>query len=175
VFPIGHTVLGKNLARALRPRLALAPLLVGTLLPDLIDKPLYYGLVAATGRRGAELGLVSGTRTFGHTGILLLLLVALAVVRRSRTWEALAWGVATHDLFDLGDLLNPGPGPSGLSALLFPLLGLHFPVARSHSFGEHLLRIRELWPFVGEAAGLAVLGRELLLWRRRRAATGRAS
>ena len=49
---------------------------VGALLPDLIDKPLYYGWSWLTGKHGADAGLISGTHLFGHTGVFLLALVS---------------------------------------------------------------------------------------------------
>src|SRR4030081_2777887 len=80
----------------------LAWLFCGTLLADLVDKPLYYALVLASGRRGAELGLISGTRTFGHT---LLLVVALWLLLPRRAGTPLALGMITHlGLDELGDV-----------------------------------------------------------------------
>jgi hypothetical protein len=74
--------LSRKGTRALLP---IAPLFLGTLLPDLIDKPLYYGLSWLTGLRGAELGVIAGTRSFGHSWILLLLLTIFLSASTSPT------------------------------------------------------------------------------------------
>jgi hypothetical protein len=180
VFLLGHTGIGLSLGRR-----ALGPaaegrwrwILLGTLLPDLIDKPLYYGLVAATGRHGAELGLVSSTRTIGHTAILgLLLYGALRLSGRGPMGLALLAGLATHWLLDLlGDPIGaalvelgwtealPGPrGPPTLAAILFPLLGPRFPVMPFPTLRDHLLSLRSAYTIAGEVLGAT------LLWRLRR-------
>src|SRR6267143_6418479 len=134
MFGFGHLGIGSWVA-ARRVRAGqLAWVLFGTLLADLIDKPLYYSLVLATGRRGAELGLVTGTRTFGHT---LLLVVALWLLTPRRIGAPLALGMITHLALDeLGDVLGmfvPALGtharPGTISAILFPFLGVRFSVA----------------------------------------------
>jgi len=97
MFLLGHLGIGSWIAARRVRAEQLGWLLLGTLLPDLVDKPLYYALVFATGRRGAELGLVTGTRTFGHT---LLLLVALWLVLPRRSGAPLALGMLTHLALD---------------------------------------------------------------------------
>src|SRR5687767_3274929 len=98
MFVFGHLGIGKTIADPTLRRysLPLAPLFIGSLLPDLIDKPLYYGLVALTGKRGAELELIHGTRTFGHTALLLLLIL----MWKRPVVRALALGVLTHIALD---------------------------------------------------------------------------
>jgi len=170
LFVLGHTVLGSQLVQLLRRQLPLGWLVLGTLLPDLIDKPLYYGLVFATGRDGAELGLISGTRTIGHTGLLLAALAAAAAIARSTRLAAVAWGSASHLALDLlTDLVRqPREGPSGIHAVLFPLLGPHFPISRL-SVTDHLLTVRDWSIAVSEALGAAVLIWLLVRrWKRRR-------
>jgi hypothetical protein len=173
VFVLGHVGIGVALAS---PRLSpdartLRFLILGTLLPDLVDKPLYYGLVLVTGRMGAQLGLLSSTRTFGHTLVLCLLLYLL-LPRRIGT--PLAAGMLTHLFLDeMGDLFGfffPRRGPSvdsppTAAAILFPLLGPHFPVSPFSSVGEHILTIGETYILTGEAIGalLLYLNRKKLL------------
>jgi hypothetical protein len=178
VFILGHSVVGPRLVRLFRPHLILLWLVVGALLPDLIDKPLYWGLSWFTGKRGAELGLISGTRTFGHTAIFLLLLILITALLRRRPlgaiFAALAWGVASHHFLDnFGDL--PGtifgpdlPGPSTLDGWLFPLRGAHFPISPFHHIGEQLLSASRLYVLFGEFLGAALL---VDAWRRRRSIT----
>jgi hypothetical protein len=141
-------------------------LVVGGLLPDLIDKPLYYGLVLATGKRGAELGLISGTRTFGHTGLHLLFWIGLWAIRRTPALAAMAWGVASHLLLDnIGDLFGEHVGPTAFDALMFPLYGAHFPIAFFKSIKEHLLSIKNVYIAGGELGGAALL---IWSWARKR-------
>src|SRR6185312_7307809 len=100
MFVLAHLGIGLELARPWRRRLPVKPLLLGTLLPDLIDKPLYYGLAWATGRRGYAIGLISGTRTFGHTVLFAAAIAAYAAARRSKAAAAVALGCATHLILD---------------------------------------------------------------------------
>src|SRR4051812_43796707 len=67
MFALGHVGIGRRLvpryrAFTARERWIFA---LGALLPDLIDKPLYYIPSWITGKRGAELGLIAGTHSFG--------------------------------------------------------------------------------------------------------------
>jgi len=162
LFVLGHLGIGSFLAARRVRATQLAWLLFGAVLPDLVDKPLYYALVVATGRRGAELGLVSGTRTFGHT---LLFAVALWIVVPRRIGTPLFLGIATHLLLDqLGDVawwIFPALGmhapPGTISAILFPLLGPHFPVSPYHSALEHMRSLENAYVIAGEAIGAALL------------------
>ena len=158
MFVLGHLGFGNALLKfAKLPR---AALFLGCLLPDLIDKPLYYGLVLATGKRAGELGLISGSRTLGHTGILLLLLLFAAALGRSPTLLAVGLGMLTHLFLDeLGDLLYAMPlGRSMLLAIFFPLFGRRFPVMPFADVSEHFLSVLGN-PYVifGEVAGAALL------------------
>jgi hypothetical protein len=167
VFVLGHLGIGVALAS---PRLSpdartLRFLVLGTLLPDLVDKPLYYGLSLATGRVGAELGLISSTRTFGHTLVLCLLLYAL-LPRRIGT--PLVAGMVTHLFLDeLGDLSaiffpRPGParaGPATAAAILFPVLGFHFPILPFATAAEHVRALVDPYTLLGEAIGAVLLFR----------------
>lgn len=162
MFLLGHLGMGSWIAARRVRAEQLGWLLLGTLLPDLIDKPLYYVLVLTTGRRGAELGLISGTRTFGHT---LLLVVALWLLLPRRAGTPLALGMITHLALDeLGDVLGivvPALGtrshPGTLNAILFPFLGLRFPVSPFRSALEHLASLANAYVFAGEIAGAALL------------------
>jgi LexA-binding, inner membrane-associated putative hydrolase len=162
MFVLGHLGIGSWIgARWVRAE-QLAWLLLGALLPDLIDKPLYYALVFVTGRRGAELGLVSGTRTFGHT---LLLAVALWLVLPRRIGAPLVLGMITHlGLDEIGDVvgvLAPALGthgqPGTISAILFPFLGPHFPVSPFRSALEHAASLQNGYVLAGEIAGCGLL------------------
>ena len=165
MFWLGHTGIGAQGARLVDRDPPLTPLLTGTLLPDFLDKPLYYGLSWWTGKRGADVGMVAGTRSFGHTVLLTALLFALGSARKSRAWTALALGMATHLLLDaFTDVCVRGPGFS-MKALLWPLLGLQFPVYPFYGWRDHVVSGRNPFIVVTESVGLVLLAYE---WRRRR-------
>ena len=136
----------------LRRRLPPWPLYLGCLLPDLIDKPLFY-LFGPT-------ALISGTRTFGHTGLFLLAwLLAAALLRRPWAWAVFA-GICTHFALDIaGELLTGAePGSSIWLAIFFPAQGPHFPVAHFTTLIEHLeLSAQDWYVIAGEVGGAAIL------------------
>ena len=99
-------------------RLPAMPLAVGMLLPDIIDKPLYYTRIWP---------FISCTRTIGHTGLLLLLLLGCAYLFRSRVLAAIAIGASTHLILDcVLELTATGHGGSAWIAMLWPLTGREF-------------------------------------------------
>ena len=167
MLPLGHLGIGSRLLGPWRRRFDWRLLYLGCLLPDLIDKPLYYALSLATGRHAAELGLISGTRTVGHTLLFFLLLAALSL--RYRGIAAVAAGVATHLFLDnLGDLFGPPVPLERLTvvALVFPLLGVRFPVAPFTDLADHLNRnLTSGYSIAGELIGGAIL---LAAWLKRR-------
>ena len=154
----GHLGIGDALAAPVRRGLPRGWVLLGTVLPDLIDKPLYYGLTLATGLRGAQLGIVQGTRSFGHTWALAGLVWAVGRARGSDKARALALGMATHPILDFAaDYLMWGwKDACRGSAALWPLTGWRFPVS-DLDFTAHLGA--ELQPVLigAEAVGLLLL------------------
>jgi hypothetical protein len=143
--------------------------LFGCLLPDLIDKPLFYGLLWTRGHPDA---LFTGTRTIGHTGLFLLALVLLAALTRSRPAWAIAAGVATHLLLDMGGELIAGADTESSIwlAIFYPRFGHRFPVAHFGSLYEHLrLSAESAYVIAGELLGFAILVRAWILCRRARA------
>src|SRR6185436_13539705 len=114
-----------------RQRLPAWPLYLGCLLPDLIDKPLYYGIGPTV--------LLTGTRTFGHTGIFLVVTLLCALVARRPAISALAAGVATHFALDIGgELLTGAEADSSIwLAIFWPAYG-RFPLAHFTTLAEHL-------------------------------------
>jgi hypothetical protein len=154
VFALGHLGLGKKIAaRPYRRWSAFEKraFFLGALLPDLIDKPLFYIPLWVTGRRGAAAGMLSGTHLFAHTGLFLLALVIAALIARSRPVRAVAIGVATHFALDCLGL------SMGLGTLLWPLFGWHFPSYPFRSLGQHLATILNPVTLAGELLGAAVL------------------
>lgn len=159
MFVFAHLGIGNTLAAPFRRGLARRWILVGTLLPDLIDKPIYYGASWATGRQAEDLGLISGTRTFGHTALTLGVLAVSAIVSKSRILAALCVGMATHLLLDgITDAYwtSQGAGPIA-SALGWPFTTSTFPVIPFHSVGEHLGTFRSPFFVVSECLGGALL------------------
>jgi hypothetical protein len=159
MFVLGHIGIGRRLVGFRGRALPTLPLLLGTLLPDLIDKPLYYLHLSR---------VVSCTRTFGHTGLLLALVLGLAYLRRSKALLALGLGMATHVALDcLLDFLT-SDSRSALIAFAWPLLDLHFATV-DMSVLDHLRRLFTLPVMVSELIGLG-----LILWEYSRSRHARA-
>lgn len=162
MFALGHLGLGKRIAAwpyrrfSRRERRAF---FLGALLPDLIDKPLFYLPFWVTGRRG---DVLSGTHLFAHTGLFLLILALAARLTRSPPLRALAIGVATHLVLDVVGL------SMGLRTLLWPLFGWRFPTYPFRNLGEHLSTVLSPITLAGEVVGGAILCWD---WWRARAKT----
>lgn len=164
MFALGHLGLGKKIAA--RPYRQFFPaekraFFLGALLPDLIDKPLFYVPFWLTGRRGAAAGILSGTHLFAHTGLFLLALVIAALLTRSLAVRAVAVGVATHLVLDCVGL------SMGLRTLLWPLLGWHFPAYPFRNLGQHLATILNPVTLAGELLGAGILWWDYRKARRR--------
>jgi hypothetical protein len=157
LFVLGHVGIGPRLLFRLRDRLPPRWLVLGCLLPDLIDKPLFYGLLWTRGHPDA---LIAGSRSVAHSGLFLLALLALALVFRVAGLWAVAAGVATHLVLDIGGELVTGalPDASIWIAILFPALGWRFPRAHFGSLLEHLrLSAENVYIIGGEIVGAALL------------------
>jgi hypothetical protein len=158
MFIFGHIGIGLKLAQPWSRGLSLRTLAIGTLLPDLIDKPLFYGTRAL----GIQPEWLVGTRTLGHTGIFLLLLLGTSWIRRSRTGAALSLGMATHFVLDaLSDRLHHSADLSALQALLFPFRGFFFSPIPYSVATEHAHSLLNPVTLTAEAIGLFALGWEL--------------
>lgn len=141
MFPLGH--LGLSLAAALvlartvgHPSVSPRLVLVGAILPDVIDKPL------------ALVGFGDG-RSLAHTAVFALALVGFLAVLPRTEFLGLSFGVAMHLLLD-GMWGQP-------DVLLWPALGLGFPAGeiRLSRFWETLLTDPVV--FGGEVSGGLVL------------------
>jgi len=162
VFALGHLGIGKKIAALPYRSFSSAEkgaFFLGALLPDLIDKALFYIPFWLTGQRGA---LLSGTHLFAHTAVFLLALAAAAWITRSVLVRAVAIGVATHFILDCVGL------SMGLGTLLWPLFGWHFPVFPFRNLGQHLSTILSPVTLAGELLGAAIL---LWDWRKARRQT----
>jgi len=159
VFALGHLGIGKKIATRWYRRFSPVErraFFLGALLPDLIDKPLFY-IPFWLGRRGEAAGILSGTHLFAHTGLFLLALVIAARLTRSLLARAVAIGVATHFVLDCVGL------SMGLGMLIWPLLGWRFPAYPFINLGQHLGTILRPVTLAGELLGAAIL---LWDWRK---------
>jgi hypothetical protein len=166
LFALGHLGLGKKIAAWPYRDFSSAArraFFLGALLPDLIDKPLFYIPFWLAGQRGAVL---SGTHLFTHTVLFLLVLMVAALITRSGPARALAIGVATHFILDCVGL------SMGLGTLLWPLFGWHFPAYPFKGLGQHLGTILNPVTLAGELIGGTILLWDY--WRARRYSGGSA-
>lgn len=162
MFALGHLGLGKTIATPWYRRFSAVEkraFFLGTLLPDLIDKPLFYIPFWITGRRSEAAEILSGTHLFAHTGLFLLALVVAARLTRSLPARAMAIGVATHLVLDCVAL------SMGLGMLVWPLLGWRFPAYPFSNVAQHLGTILHPITLTGELLGAAIL---LWDWRKAR-------
>ena len=156
MFALGHLGLGKAIAARWYRRFSTVEkraFFFGALLPDLIDKPLFYLPFWLTEGRSAAGGVLSGTHLWAHTGLFLLTLALAGKLRRSPSLRAVAIGVATHFVLDCVGL------SMGWGTLLWPLFGWRFPAYPFRNLSQHLATVLNPITLAGE-----VLGAAILLW-----------
>jgi hypothetical protein len=163
MYPCAHLGFGITLSRLYPTKLPSQikdkMILIGALLPDILDKTVYYTLSGFSGHRGAELGIIAGTRSFGHSAILLALITLFSIWKRQPRMQALAFGIATHLLLDNIGNVVAAKNISGVEfrTLLWPLLGLQFPEIPFHDAAEHLRFWANPAMLAGELVGIALL------------------
>ena len=157
MFVFGHLGFGHQLASPWRRRLPALPLALGMLLPDIIDKPLYYARFS---------DVISCTRTFGHSGLFWLALLLLGWTIGRRWPVALAVGMITHIILDFTlDLLSGSdPGVTWL-ALTWPLNGTAFGTVYIGSLPQHMGRLLNPWMIAAELLGLWLVIRDYRMTR----------
>lgn len=159
MFVLGHLGIGRAIIGSRGRTLPFLPLAVGMLLPDVIDKPLYYAHLT---------DFVSCTRTFGHTGLLVAVMLVAGIAAGARAWVALAVGAATHAVLDGAlDLLSRERSSTWI-AFTWPFLEGRF---YAYPFKSPIDQIRNL---VKLPVILSEIGGMLWLWwefRRRRPRT----
>jgi branched-subunit amino acid transport protein AzlD len=155
MFPLAHLGIGSAIARVLPVKLPFGWVLLGTILPDLIDKPIFFLL----SRCFPEAGWEAGKRGFAHTLMFLLLLAALSRWRKSLILWAVTAGTATHLVLDVISKSTEGGATAlgSLRVLFWPFAGWAFPTL---SHGMHGL---EIWAF--ELIGLGLLGLQFSMSR----------
>ncbi len=122
-------------------------LLVGALLPDIIDKPLGQFILY---------GYIGTGRAYAHTLVFLAFITVLGLVVRfgfHRTWGlALAFGTLAHHILDY---LWVSP-----EVWYWPFYGWHFVPIDVYNWWPEILRTLVTTPlvFIPELIGLAILG-----------------
>jgi hypothetical protein len=160
MFVLGHLGFGSVLARPWRATVSRWPLLAGMLVPDLIDKPLYYARLS---------DVFSCTRTVGHTALLVAAVLIVGVMTKRGAILAIGIGMATHILLDCAmDLALRSPDSSAIHAALFPFLGPQFARVYLPSVSVHIERLANLPILLTEVTGAALLAWELRSWLPRR-------
>jgi hypothetical protein len=174
---LGHLGIGRSLVETWKKNLPALSIYAGTLFPDLLDKGLYYSLSWVTGKTGSDLGLISCTRTLGHTALFLFLMSAISFhlkrTQHSKQNLAIAFtaGIATHQLLDLfSDAVligfiahTPKPEPAAWVAFFYPAYLPRFSVATFANLGEHLNHAMHPFSLSFEALGALLLIRQCFL------------
>ncbi|MBI4925653.1 MAG: hypothetical protein HY843_06990 [Bdellovibrio sp.] len=169
MLALAHIGIGTKLLGPFSKGLSKSWIIFGIFLPDIIDKPLYYIPVFFTGKWGAEFGLISGTRTFGHTGLLLLLIVFLAILNKSKILTAIALGHMTHLALDNWiDRFNDISPVSAKFALFFPAYGFQFPIIPHGDKWRYLASYADSYILSCEAIGLLIILWDYWKWRHRK-------
>jgi hypothetical protein len=160
MFVLGHVGIGRLIVGRRGRALPVVPFLLGAILPDLIDKPLYYAHMW---------DYITCTRTFGHTGLLLAALALVAYAKRSPSWTAVALAMSTHFVFDgVLDLQSSSTSTTWI-AFSWPFVYGRFATFDIPSPLQHLMMIKRLDIIVTETIGAILLWREFsgALTRRR--------
>lgn len=174
MLAFGHLGIGLKLSRFIRPAVPAFPILVGTVLPDLVDKPLYYGISLITGKVSTEIGLISCTRTFGHTGLFGLLLLMMSFVARKKAHRiflvSVACGVFSHHFLDLFQdaFISEKPFLDGAEtqAFLYPFYKNFFAPMPTKNVTEHIMNfLNAPMLFLAEFVGCVILFQE---WKKRK-------
>ena len=155
MFIFGHLGFGQFIARPWHQRLSWWGVAIGSLLPDLVDKPLFYLLPQFYG----------GSRLYGHTLIFLCNVSLLGLSLHSKRWISVAIGIATHLLIDnLGDPLHvENSTDASIRTLLWPLFGWRFPDALRLDLDSQVHRMFSPYFLTTELIGLSLLG--WFIWR----------
>ena len=167
MFPVGHVGIGVHLVPPrIREQFRWRWLVLGCVLPDVLDKPLFIA-ARLLHRPGMDhLYLLSGSRLFGHTLFFLALLFFASAALRSPPLRAVAWGVATHLVLDLVPDFVAGFFLQFRTWLFWPLFGWGFPPAYGGRLAHGI--DREIATYLaGDVIGAVLLVRQYVLFRRR--------
>jgi hypothetical protein len=133
MLPLGHLGLGTAFIVRFYRTAELRWVLLGTVISDLIDKPLYYGLKFFSAQHISAESMISCTRTWGHTGLFLALIGLLATKISRLRW--LFAGLCTHlglDILEDFVLFTPQVGDPTAWSERSTVLALGFPIWRPY-------------------------------------------
>ncbi len=163
MFLFAHLGIGFEVAKIgwakRRPDLSVPYVLLGTVLPDMIDKPIYYVSHDLLRAEGAFADFYAGTRGIAHTFLFAVLLIASVAMTKNKKILALTIGIATHLILDIANDLVYGRA-TDLRIFLWPFFGWNFPPAKFATLGAHIHFWFEPISLITEVVGL------FLLWRR---------
>lgn len=177
MFVFGHLGIGSGLVLLAKRDLPVSGVFAGTLAPDLLDKPLFYGLVRTRLLPADLCAWLPGTRTVGHTLLAAALVAVLALFARGtrRPWlVGAALGMVSHDFLDIASdavaALHGGfPFTTATSgawrAAFFPFAGTPFCTSLNLDFLNHFLASLRVH-LVSELLGAALLATAILVTRR---------
>ncbi len=150
MLAFGHMGFGALMVRPFKNQIKVSPaFLVGCLLPDILDKPLFYLFQSH----------VLGTRSYGHTFLFLLFWVVYGFYSKSLFFAALAYGVFTHLVLDYaGDAIFSSDRVVFNNRIFFwPIRGLKFPETIYLTFHEQISRFSNNYTFWTELIGFILL------------------
>ena len=158
MFPFAHRGIGSAITRLCPVEFQFRWVLLGTLLPDLVDKPIFLLLSQYFHDAGWE----AGKRGIAHTLVFLLLLAAISKARKSPVLWSVTAGTATHLALDVISKSTEGRSTAlgSLRVLFWPFTGWSFPTL------DHGMHGTELW--MCEVAGIGLLVTQFALRRQGR-------
>ena len=177
MFVFGHLGIGSALVLLVKRDLPVAGVFAGTLAPDLLDKPLFYGLIRTRALSPSLCAWLPGTRTIGHTLLAagFVAVMAAASTAPRRTWLlGAALGMASHDFLDIASdavaAVHAGSAFTTSSsgawrAAFFPFAGTPFCTSVNLDFLKHFLASIRVH-LASELLGLAVLAAAVFTTRR---------
>lgn len=159
MFVLGHLGFSRALIEPLRTKVDLRPFFLGALLPDLIDKPIFYLFP----------GIIAGTRGYAHTLLFMIVIFLVAQFFKSRVALSIAFGVLAHLLLDnVGDYLHiENSLVKSYQTLFWPMRGYDFPSTAYLTIVDQANRLRSPYLIITESIGFLLLS--LFTWRDRRA------
>jgi hypothetical protein len=162
MYPVAHIGIGSLIVLKTYYRkyqnVKLSHIFLGTLLPDLIDKPIYY-----IGKyfQVAEYSLLSvaGSRNYSHTLLFAVIIFGLSLTSRKALLLSVSLGVISHQLIDIiSDMLISWNYRSiSLGLIFWPAYGTRFPKGPFANFSEHLKFWFSPYEISGELLGLTCL------------------
>lgn len=170
MLPLGHMGIGIVMLWPLVSSLSVRWVFLGTLLPDLIDKPLFYGATFLQQQFGFEIFRVPGTRTAGHTGIFLFLIMVMGFRVKSAPLMAISLGMVSHLILDvMGDSLELFDQAATAKAILYPFLGTDFSSVKPPTVATHLAdSVRTYYVWTSEVLGSVLLAVFYIVFMKKR-------